>query len=148
MHTAGGWIVLVLAAVVPLGCATKAPRPDTAEVVLAAPADQVKTALVQVLREGGYKVDENDVEEGALETGARREILGPWSWMLRWRFGVSRTWLDAKIAAESETTTRLLIEVTHEGKDSLFTSWNPYEPPVAQSAANQIRLIKNALGLL
>jgi hypothetical protein len=148
METVLRWTALAAIAAFSLGCAAKPARPDIAEVVLAAPSEQVKTALIQVLREGGYEVDEDDFEEQGLETGSRREILGPWNWMLRWRFGVSRSWLDARIAAESETTTRLKIEVTHEGKDSLFTSWKPYEPPVAQSAENQIRLVKNALGLL
>jgi hypothetical protein len=152
MTALGTWtgvrIVVGTAAVLTLGCATAGPTPDTAESVLAAPADQVKMALIQVLREGGYEVDEDDFEELKLETPYRQEMVAPWNWILKRRFGVSRTWLEATIKAESDTTTRLTIQVTHEGKDSLFTSWKPYETPLRQSADNQIRLVRNALGLL
>lgn len=142
------WIAVTLAAGLSLGCATRGPVPDTAEGLLTAPADQVKTALIQVLREGGYEVDEGDFEEQKLETGYRREMTAPWNWILKRRFGVSRTWLEATVRAESDTTTRLTIQVTHEGKDSLFTSWKPYDPPLRQRADTQIQLVKNALGLL
>jgi hypothetical protein len=142
------WLTVVALVMLPLGCATKAPRPDTATATLAAPAEQVKTALVQVLREGGYDVTEEDIEDKELQTGYRQENKGPWNWMLRSRFGTGRSWIDATITPDSETMTSLTIEVTHEGKDSLFTFWKPYEPPLAQNAANQIRLVKQALGLL
>lgn len=83
-----------------------------------------------------------------LHTGYRREIAGPWDWLLRSRFGVGRSRVDVMIAPETQQETRLMILVAYEGKGGLFASWRPYEPPLPQSALNQIRMIKHSLGLL
>jgi hypothetical protein len=132
-----------------LGCASASPTAsDLAEVLLPVPESQVRTALVEVLREGGYDIDRDEAAKTVVRTGYRQETDSPWDWLLRSRFGVTRTRVEATIASADEHTTQLTIRVTHEGKDSLFKLWGPYETPLPQSAANQIRLVKNALGLL
>lgn len=40
------------------------------------------------------------------------------------------------------------IDSIWKGKDSLFAAWRPYEASLPQSAGNQLRLLRNALGLL
>lgn len=116
------------------------------EVTLPVPADRVKTVVADVLTAGGYKVDQDD--SGNLTTGMRREIGGPWNSLLRWRFGVGKSRVEARMVPQDESTTRLSLQVFHRGKDGLFDSWEDAETPLPQSATNEIRLIKNALRLL
>ncbi|MFZ1843414.1 MAG: hypothetical protein WAU40_09615 [Nitrospira sp.] len=59
------------------------------EVILPVPAEQVKTALSDVLTQGGYTVDQDDT--GNITTGMRQEISSPWNGRLRWRCGVGKT---------------------------------------------------------
>ena len=54
---------------------------DVMEVMLPIPADQVKTAVADVLTRGGYEVDQDD--DGNLTTGMRQEIRSPWNGLLR-----------------------------------------------------------------
>ncbi len=72
----------------------------------------------------------------------------PWDSLHRSRFGKNRSKVEVTFVPESDQSTRLTIQVAYEGKDSLFSSWQPYVPTLPQSAANHVRLIKNALGLL
>jgi uncharacterized protein YceK len=132
------------------GCATirSETGPDTIEAVLAAPQDLVRSAVIQVLMVGGYSIQDQDETYWTLRTGYRQEIDSPWDGILRMRFGVVRSRVEVTIAPESEKSTRLSIRVTHEGKASFFFPWRPYETPLPQSAANQLRLVKNELGLL
>lgn len=138
--------ILFIAAIA--GCATAhpTPEPDVMEVTLQAPADQVKAAVADVLTQGGYSVDED--ETGNVTTGMRREVSGPWNWLLRWRFGVGKSRVEARVVPQDETTTRLRLQVFHRGKDGLFDTWEDAETPLPQSAANEIRRIKNVLRLL
>jgi hypothetical protein len=137
--------LMLIAAVA--GCAgtSSIPEPDVMEVTLPVPADRVKTAVANVLTEGGYQVEQDD--SGNLTTGMRREIGGPWNSLLRWRFGVGKSRVEARVVPQDQddSTTRLRLQVFHRGKDGLFDSWEDAETPLPQSAENEIRLIKNAL---
>lgn len=144
--TASLWLLLVLCTVG--GCAAGSPSPelDVMEVVLPVPAEQVKIAVTDVLTQGGYSVDEED--DGNLTTGMRQEIRSPWNGLLRWRFGVGKSRVEARVVQQDDSSTRLRLQVFHRGKDGMFDSWEDAETPLPQSAANEIRLIKNALRLL
>ncbi|MDP9132067.1 MAG: hypothetical protein M3M98_02890 [Nitrospirota bacterium] len=130
------------------GCAGGPPTPelDVMEVTLPVALDEVKTAVADVLMEGGYTVDQDDA--GHLTTGMRQEIRSPWNGLLRWRFGVGKNRVEARVIPQDDNTTRLRLQVFHREKDGLFDSWEVAETPLPQSAANEIRLIKNALRLL
>ncbi len=130
------------------GCAggPPAPEPDVVEVILAAPADKVHSAVADVLTQGGYSVDQD--EAGNVTTGMRQEVRGPWNGLLRWRFGVGKSRVEARVVPQDDDTTRLRLQVFYRGKDGLFDTWEEAETPLPQSAANEVRLIKNALRLL
>ena len=122
-------------------------EPDVVDVILPAPAEQVRTAVIQVLETEGYEVDQKN-EDQNLTTGYRQEIGGPWDWLLRWRFGTGRSRVDALVTPATEQDTRLRLNVLYEGKDGLFTKWEGSPTALPQSADNQLRLIKNALHIL
>jgi hypothetical protein len=140
------WILAFLA-ILP-GCAggPPLPEPDVVDVLLPIPADQVKTAVADVLTRGGYTVEQDDT--GNLTTSMRREIRSPWNGLLQWRFGTGKSRVEARIVQQDSSTTRLWLQVFYRGKDGLFDSWEAAETPLPQSAANEIRLIKNALRVL
>jgi hypothetical protein len=119
---------------------------DVIDVTLPAPAEQVRTVLVQVLEDGGYDVDWQDDQN--LTTGYREEIHGPWDWLLRSRFGTGRSRVDALVTPATEQDTRVRLHVQYEGKDGIFTRWEDSPTALPQSAENQLRLIKNALHIL
>lgn len=121
-------------------------EPDIVDVALPAPAEQVRTAVIQVLTDGGYEVEQEDDQN--LRTGFREEISGPWDGLLRWRFGTGRSRVNAVVTAVDEQGTRLRLHVQYEGKDGLFTRWEDSPTALPQSAENQLRLIKNALHIL
>lgn len=131
-----------------IGC-NGAPHPlpsDLIETRLAAPLDTVKTALTQVLTDGGYDVDwKND---STLETSYREEMHAPLNWLYRWRFGTIKSRVNATVQAADDQSTALKLEVQSEGKDGIFTSWDQVPSALPQGADNQLRLIKNALQLL
>jgi len=121
---------------------------DTAEATLPVPADKVRAAVIDLLTANGYAVREEDREGRTLTTGYREETDGPWDWLLRTRFGVGRSLVVATVMAESETATRLTMQVTYESKNRIFDSWSESPPPLQHSAENNIRLIQNSLGIL
>jgi len=131
-----------------LACAGPAMQhePDVIDVTLPVPADQVTTAVVQVLTDGGYDVDRKD--DQTLTTGYREEMPGPWNWLLRWRFGTGRSRVEANVTPATEQSARLRLSIQYEGKDGLFTRWEDSPTALPQSAENQLRLIKNALHIL
>jgi hypothetical protein len=133
-----------------IGCSTiTAPHAsDCAEMTVTAPENLVRAAVVQILVESGYEVFSVDGAQPVLRTGYREEMDSPWDGLHRSRFGRGRSRVEVSIVPENDHDTRVTIQVSYEGKDSLFSSWQPYVPPLPQSAANQVRLIKNALGLL
>jgi hypothetical protein len=120
--------------------------PDVIDVTLPAPADDVRSAVIQVLVDGGYEVDRQDDQN--LTTGYRQEISGPWDGLLRWRFGTGRSRVHALVTPADEQQTRLRLDVQYEGKDGIFTRWEDSPSALPQSANNQLRLIKNALQIL
>ena len=130
------------------GCAGGPPLPelDVMEVTLPVPAEHVKNVVADVLTQGGYTVDQDDADN--VTTGMRQEIRSPWDGLLRWRFGVDKSRVEARVVPQDDSTTRLRLQVFHRGKDGLFDSWEDAETPLPQSAANEVRLIKNALRLL
>ena len=103
---------------------------------------------MKVLDADGYSVSEESAADNALSTGFRQENPSPMNWLLIARFGTGRSRVYARVAGDTELSTNLKIEVAHEGKDGLFEFWSAGQPPVAQSAANYLRLVKNELGLL
>ena len=121
-------------------------EPDVVDVTLPAPADQVQTAVVKVLTDGGYEVEKEDDQH--LTTSYREEINSLWDGLLRWRFGTGRSRVNAVVTAADEQSTRLRLQVQYEGKDGLFTRWEDSPTALPQSAENQLRLIKNALHIL
>jgi hypothetical protein len=152
-------ILPVVALLTTAACAAGPPihyEPDVVDVTLPAPADQVKTAVIQVLTDGGYDVEEIENDEDAVErendhtltTGYREEIRSPWDWLLRRRFGTGRSRVDARVTPADDQTTRLRLHVLYEGKDGIFTRWEESPTALPQSAENQLRLIKNALQIL
>lgn len=151
--------LLAVALLASAACASGPPiphQPDVVDAILPAPADLVRMAVIQVLTDGGYEVEELEKEDDAVEqkndhtltTGYREEIRSPWDWLLRRRFGTGRSRVDALVTPADDQTTRLRLHVLYEGKDGIFTRWeeSPTAPP--QSAENQLRLIKNALHIL
>jgi hypothetical protein len=145
------WMPLIGLLVV-TGC-TAAPQPagNSQDVILEAPEAEVRAAFVRVLTEGGYDVKRGAQDGTAIQTGYREEI-GNYNWLYRTRFGVNRSKVTVTLTPESETATRVTVQVMYEGRDGewmpLASSWVPYDAAVPQSAANTIRLVKNALGLL
>ena len=121
-------------------------EPDVIDVTLAAPTEEVRTAVIQVLTDGGYDVEREDDQN--LTTGYRKEIRSPWNGLLHWRFGTGRSRVNAVVTAADGRGTRLRLQVQYEGKDGLFTSWEESPTELPQSAENQLRLIKNALQIL
>ena len=121
-------------------------EPDVLDVTLPAPSEQVRTAVIQVLTDGGYDVEQEG--DQSLRTGYREEIRSPWDGLLRWRFGTGRSRVNAVVAAADDQSTRLRLHVQYEGKDGLFTRWEKSPSALPQSAENQLRLIKNALRIL
>ena len=136
-----------------VGCATAPSQPsaNSQDVILEAPEARVRTAFVQVLTDGGYEVLRGADDHAAIRTGYREEI-STYNWLYRTRFGVNRSKVTVTLLAESETSTRVSVQVMYEGKEGewmpLTGSWVPYDAALPQSAANTIRLVKNALGLL
>ena len=130
------------------GCAGGPPLPelDMMEVVLAAPPEEVKSAVRDVLTQGGYHVSEEG--DGSLTTGMRQEIRSPWNGLLRWRFGVGKSRVEARVIPHDDLSTRLRLQVFYRAKDGILDSWQWADTPLPQSAENEIRLIKNALRLL
>jgi hypothetical protein len=120
--------------------------PDVIDVTLPASAADVRTAVIQVLTDGGYEVDREDDQN--VTTGYRKEISGPWDGLLRWRFGTGKSRIDALVTPADEQNTRLRLHVQYEGKDGIFTRWEDSPTALPQSAENQLRLIKNALHIL
>ena len=141
--------LLLLCAVIPLGgCASAHPAPDRdiMDLTLPVPAESVKSALVDILQSSGYAVQEENSD--TVTTGFRCEIGGPWNWLLNWRFGVLKSRVEAKIIPLDQDSTRLRLQVFPRSKDGILDFWVDAESPLPQSAANQVRRLKNSLQIL
>lgn len=122
-------------------------QPDLAHAVLAAPEDQVRQAVLEVLESDGYSI-QDESEPGRISTAYRQEISSIWDRLLVYRLGVNRSRVDATTVSEGESDTHLTIQVTYEAKSHIWSSWIGSSPALQQSAANLIRLVKNALRIL
>ncbi|ALA57596.1 hypothetical protein [Nitrospira moscoviensis] len=138
----------VLTVALLFGCSST-PHPyeaDMIDVTLPAPAEQVRTAVTQVLTEGGYDVEWKD--EQTVHTGYREETRGPWDWLYLWRFGTIKSRVEGMVTPSTDQSTRVRLHVLTQGKDGIFMSWKDQQSALPQSADNQLRLIKNALNIL
>ena len=122
------------------------PEQDVADITLPAAAAEVTPALIEILASGGYDVEAGDAE--TLTTGWRKEIRGPWDWLLRWRFGVGKTRVEAKVTPMESDRSHVNLQVFHFSKDGILGRWNKSDSPLPESAANQVRLLKNRLHIL
>ncbi|MCX5724204.1 MAG: hypothetical protein NTX84_06765 [Nitrospirae bacterium] len=142
--------LLSLALLIMLTAACVAPpvphKQDVVDVMLPAPADRVTTAVIQILTDGGYRIELT--ADRKLTTSYRVEITGPWDWLLRWRFGTERSRVEATVTPTSDSSARLRLNVMYEGKDGLFARWEDAPTALPQSAQHQLRLIKDALQIL
>ena len=143
-------IVSLCAALLMTGCASSPPARllDSADTVLAASLDQVKTALLSVLSTDGYPVRNSVDDDRIVMTGYRQESEELWDWLLKSGFGVERSKVEATVSPESQDTTRLTISVIYETKDHLWSTWQETTPPPHRGAALQLRSLKKALNLL
>ena len=143
------YLAIVALPVVTFGCAgVQHPvEPDVVEVTLPVSADRVKAAVTKVLADDDYCcVDWKDGSQ--LHTGYRGEQPSIWDWLVRGRFGVVRSQAEASVTAETDQSSRLRLQVSSEGKQTMFDSWGPTAPQVPQSAQNKLRLIKNELKIV
>ncbi|MDH4329319.1 MAG: hypothetical protein OEV77_12410 [Nitrospira sp.] len=128
-----------------LGCASHAPQQDIIQAQLAAPPDQVKQAVTQVLTNSGYAVAwKND---STLNTGYREES-GGWNSLYRCCWGVVKSRVEATVTPGADQTTQLSLHVMAEGKRTFFDGYAPIKTPYPESAENQLRLIKNKLKIV
>ena len=146
------WMLVVgLMALAGCSAAPVQPAGNSEDVILEAPEAQVRAAFVRVLTDGGYDVLRGARDDSAIRTGYREEI-GNYNWLYRTQFGLNRSKVTVTLIPEGDTATRVTVQVWYEGKSGewmpLTGSWVPYDAALPQSAANTIRLVKNALGLL
>ena len=142
-----GWAFMSFILLMGFGGAAQALEPDVVEVTLPFPADKVKAAVTKVLSEDGYcGVDWKDGAQ--IQTGYRCEQPSIWDWMVKGRFGVVRSKAQASVTPDSNGNSHLRIQVSSEGKRTMFDSWGPTDPQVPQSAGNKLRLIKNELKMV
>ncbi len=120
---------------------------DRAWAILPASEAQVRAAILHVLSADGYVVDVQDRTPLTVQTGYRQEIRGPWDWLLTHGVGTGRSWVEAVLETEEAGTTRVTVHVWSEGKEGLFTSWKPDDPPLSQSAHEQLWKVRRVLSL-
>ncbi|HEY5931980.1 MAG TPA: hypothetical protein VIT63_03645 [Nitrospira sp.] len=142
------YLAVVALTVFAFGCANvqRSVEPDVVEVTLPAPADRVKAAVTKVLDDDDYDVDWKDGSQ--LNTGYRDEQPSIWDWLVKGRLGVVRSRAEASVTPETDQSSRLRLQVSSEGKQTMFQGWGPTEPQVPQSAQNKLRLIKKELKIV
>ena len=94
-------------------------EPDVVDVTLSASADHVRTAVIQVLADGGYEVEQEDDQN--LTTGYREEVSGLWDWLLRRRFGRGWSRVESMVTPASKQRCRHRLNVLYEGNRGIFT---------------------------
>jgi hypothetical protein len=141
-------LAIVALTIFVFGCAyvQRPVEPDVVDVTLPVPADRVKAAVTKVLAEDDYDVDWRDGSQ--LQTGYRDEQPSIWDWMLKGRFGVVRSRADVSVTPETDQSSRLRLQVSSDGKQTMFEGWGPTAPQVPQSAENKLRLIKKELKIV
>jgi hypothetical protein len=133
------------------GCATGNGErtPESIDVLLPSPEDEVRAAVIQVLTEDGYSIRNSANQERVISTDYREEINGIWDRFLVYVFSVDRSRVDASVTPEDQTHTRLTIQVTYEARSHFWSSWQQEDPAaLARNPATQVRRVKNVLGLL
>ena len=121
-------------------------EPNVVDVTLPAPADRVKAAVTKVLADDDYDVDWKDGSQ--LQAGYRDEQPSIWDWLVKGRFGVVKSRAEASVTPETDQSSRLRLQISSEGKQTMFQGWGPTAPQVPQSAENKLRLIKNELQIV
>lgn len=139
---------IVALAVLAFGCASvqRPVEPDVVDVTLPASADRVKAAVTKVLADDDYEVDWKDGSQ--LQTGYRDEQPSIWDWLVRGRLGVVRSRAEVSVTPETDQSSRLRLQVSSDGKQTMWEGWGPTQPQVPQSAENKLRLIKNELKIV
>jgi hypothetical protein len=142
------YLAIVALATFAFGCSSvqRSVEPDLVDVTLPASADRVKAAVTKVLADDNYDVDWKDGAQ--LQTSYRDEQPSIWDWLVRGRFGVVRSRAEASVTAETDQSSRLRLQVSSEGKQTMFQGWGPTAPQVPQNAQNKLRLIKNELKIV
>ena len=141
-----GWAVMSLMLLTGFGGAAYALEPDVIQVQLAAPPDQVKKAVTEVLTESGFTVEwKND---SSVETDYRVEMGGVMRPLYLCCWGVIKSRVEASVTPGAGETTDLRLEVFAKGKRILWEGYAPVQPPYPESSANQLRLIKNKLKIV
>ena len=106
------------------------------DVTLSAQADRVKTAVIQILTEGGYALERKDDENLTTGHGENRQlaelVAPPTSWCRKPPCG-------CYVNPASEQSSILRLNVLYEGKDGLFTRWEDSATTLLQSAENRSR---------
>ncbi|WP_447980316.1 hypothetical protein [Candidatus Nitrospira bockiana] len=145
----GGATIWLSALVLSVGCTTASfeVRPDSEELLLDAPREEVKRALVTVLEVDGYPVRDSG-DDPILSTGYRRETSSPVDSLLRSRFGVMRSRVEALLSSEPDGTTKLTLSILYEQKDHLWSAWQEAPAPPHRAAELYVRSLKQILGLL
>ena len=121
-------------------------EPDVIQAQLAAPPDQVKQAVTQVLANSGY----HDIvwkDNTTLTTGYREENGGIES-LYRCCWGVVKSRVEATVTPGDGQTTQLSLHVMAEGKRTFFEGFAPVKTPYPETSENQLRLIKNKLKIV
>ncbi|MBS0182946.1 MAG: hypothetical protein JSS39_11130 [Nitrospira sp.] len=143
-------LAIVALAVFAFGCAGVPPQhnsqADLVDVTLPASADRVKAAVTKVLLDDNYDLNWKDGSQ--LQTGYRDEQPSIWDWLVKGRLGVVRSWAEASVTPETDQSSRLHLQISSEGKQTMFQGWGPTAPQVPQSAENKLRLIKNELKIV
>lgn len=139
---------IVALTVLVFGCASvqHPVEPDVVDVTLPASADRVKAAVTKVLADDDYEVDWKDGSQ--LQTGYRDEQPSIWDWLVRGRLGVVRSRAEVSVTPETDQSSRLRLQVSSDGKQTMWEGWGPTQPQVPQSAENKLRLIKNELKIV
>jgi len=142
------WLAVIALATFAVGCSSvqRPVEPNVVDVTLPAPADKVKAAVTKVLAEDDYEVEWKDGSQ--FKSGYRDEQPSIWDWLVRGRFGVVRSQAQASVTPETDQSSRLRLQVSSEGKQTMFDGWGPTAPQVPQSAENKLRLIKNELKIV
>lgn len=141
-------LAIVALTVFAFGCANvqRPVEPDVVDVTLPVPADQVKVAVTKVLEDDDYDVKWTDASQ--LKTSYRSEVPSIWDRFIKGRFGVVRSKAEASVTPETEQRSRLRLQISSEGKQTMFQKWGLTAPQVPQSAENKLRLIKNELKIV
>ena len=143
-------IAIVALTVFTFGCTSVPPQhnsqADVVDVTLPVSADRVKAAVTKVLADDDYNVDWKDGSQ--LHADYRDEQPSIWDWLVKGRVGVVKSRAEASVTPETDQSSRLRLQISSEGKQTMFQGWGPTAPQVPQSAENKLRLIKNELKIV